>query len=80
MPPKIVAAKGTKHLESAKFFPVGSIGGANPSGLSKEKLFEKWFEFFVEYVKPSKDEPVLLLLENDESHVTIAVIEKARSF
>lgn len=59
--------------------PVGSKGGANPSGWSNEKLFLEWLDFFIEHVKPNTEEPILLILDNHESHVSIAVIEKARA-
>jgi hypothetical protein len=32
----------------------------------------------IEHAKPSKEEPVLLFLDNHESHVNVPVIKKAR--
>ncbi|GBP23687.1 hypothetical protein EVAR_80304_1 [Eumeta japonica] len=58
--------------------PDGTIGGANPSGWSNEALFLQFFKHFIRYVKPSKDYPTILLLDNHESHIQIPVIELAR--
>ncbi|XP_053623521.1 uncharacterized protein LOC128682698 [Plodia interpunctella] len=55
--------------------PVGSDGDANPSGWMKEENFIKYARHFVKYVKPSKEKPVLLLLDNHESHLSIEVID-----
>jgi hypothetical protein len=49
--------------------PVKSKGGANPSGLSNERLFMEFLDHFIEHAKPSKEEPVLLFLDNHESQV-----------
>ncbi|XP_046393584.1 uncharacterized protein LOC124161317 [Ischnura elegans] len=59
--------------------PVGSIGGANPSGWSNESLFLKFLDHFIQHAKPSKEEPILMFLDNHDSHVNIPVIEKARA-
>lgn len=58
--------------------PDGTIGGANPSGWSNGTMFLQFFKHFINYVKPSKERPVILLLENHESHIQIPVIESAR--
>lgn len=58
--------------------PDGTIRGANPSGWSNEALFLQFFKHFIQYVKPSKDHPTILLLDNHQSHIQIPVIELAR--
>ncbi|CAK1588432.1 unnamed protein product [Parnassius mnemosyne] len=55
--------------------PVGSDGDANPSGWMKEDNFKKFSKHFVKYVKPSKEKPVLLLLDNHDSHLSIEVLD-----
>jgi hypothetical protein len=57
--------------------PVESKGGAKPSGWSNERHFME-LDHFIEHAKPSKEEPVLLFLDNHDSHVNVHVIKKAR--
>ena len=54
--------------------PVGSDGDTNSSGWMKEDNFRKFAKHFVKYAKPSKENPVLLLLDNHDSHLSIEVL------
>ena len=58
--------------------PCGSIGSANPSGWSNETIFVQFLHHFVKHVRPSVEKPVLLLMDNHESHVNIQVIDMAK--
>lgn len=51
--------------------PNGAIGGANPTGWSNEDLFVDYLKHFIDHVKPTKEKPVLLILDNHESHISI---------
>ena len=57
--------------------PPGSIGLCSDSGWINTELFVQWLDFFIKHVKPSVDRPVLLILDNHESHRALSVIEKA---
>lgn len=59
--------------------PPGSIGAANPSGWSNEVIFQQFFEHFLKHVRPSIEKPVLLLIDNHESHITIPLIDLAKT-
>ncbi|XP_072380551.1 uncharacterized protein [Diabrotica undecimpunctata] len=58
--------------------PPGSIGGANLSGWSNEKLFLHYLQYFIARVKPREQEKVLLILDNHESHIAVSVIDLAK--
>lgn len=58
--------------------PPGSIGGANPSGWSTEELFMQYLDHFINQTKPSKEQPVILILDNHSSHISINAINKAK--
>lgn len=58
--------------------PPGTIGGANPSGWSNETLFIQFFKHFLQYAKPSKDLPCIMLMDNHESHISVPVIQLAK--
>lgn len=59
--------------------PSETTGGASPSGWSNEKLFIQFMEHFIEKVKPSVEKPVILLMDNHESHISIPVINLAKT-
>jgi transposase-like protein len=58
--------------------PVGSAGGANPSGWINEDLFLLYLMHFVKHVKCNQSNRVLLLLDNHESHLSIKAIDFAK--
>lgn len=55
--------------------PVGSIGNANSSGWMTGDDFLIFIKHFCKNVKPSIDQPILLLLDNHESHLNIEVLK-----
>ncbi|XP_065658144.1 uncharacterized protein LOC136082657 [Hydra vulgaris] len=40
--------------------------------------FVKWFDHFVEYGHPSKDHPLLLIMDNHKTHISIELMDKAK--
>lgn len=52
-----------------KSCPIGTIGATSPSGWSNEILFLEYLEHFKNHVKPTIENPVILLLDNHDSHV-----------
>ncbi|KAJ8943075.1 hypothetical protein NQ314_009834 [Rhamnusium bicolor] len=54
--------------------PVGSLGDANPSGWMKEEHFIKFIKHFIHHARCSKERPVLLLLDNHESHLSVLLL------
>ncbi|KAG8226811.1 hypothetical protein J437_LFUL002857 [Ladona fulva] len=57
--------------------PPGSLGGTAPSGWLNEILFLIFLEHFISHVKPSKEESILLLLDNHEPHLSVEALDKA---
>lgn len=55
--------------------PPGSIGAANGSGWMTETEFESFIRHFVKEIRPTKEDPVLLLLDNHQSHLSVPVID-----
>ncbi|XP_050676211.1 uncharacterized protein LOC126973109 [Leptidea sinapis] len=58
--------------------PSEAIGAGNSSGWMTEVEFLKFLDHFIQHVKPSIEQPVLLLLDNHNSHVNFHVVEKAK--
>ena len=58
--------------------PPGSKGMAHPSGWMTSDIFADFLKHFVAHVKCSPTSPVLLLLDNHESHISVASIQYAK--
>ncbi|XP_072398037.1 uncharacterized protein [Diabrotica undecimpunctata] len=58
--------------------PPGTIGMATSSGWSNAELFVEYLQHFISVVKPSPENKVLLILDNHESHLSLAAIHIAR--
>lgn len=58
--------------------PPGALGLAQTSGWMTEDFFVKALEHFVMHIRPSKDNPALILMDNHSSHVNLRVVEFAR--
>lgn len=58
--------------------PIGALGLANPSGWMTEELFLQALTHFIKFVKPSKDKPCLILMDNHKTHITLEVVMLAR--
>lgn len=56
----------------------GNYGNCHPTGWSTGEISVMFLDHFVKHVKPTKDNTVLLIIDNHETHVTIDVINKAR--
>ena len=78
--PPMVVFGGRKRLkaELLKGTPIGTIGGVSDNGWITTELFCKWFDHFVEHVRPSDDKRVLLVMDNHSSHVSMKLVCEAR--
>ena len=54
--------------------PVASDGAAHPSGWITAPCFLKYIRHFAKHAKPTPSSPVLLLLDNHESHISVPVL------
>ena len=59
--------------------PSGTIFAVHPSGWIQTNSFTQWFRHFIEYSSPTKEKPVLLLLDGHYSHTqNIELIDLAK--
>ena len=49
--------------------PIASIGGAQPTGWSHERLFVDYLKHFIACERACNEDPVLLVLDNHKSHL-----------
>lgn len=47
------------------------IAAVNDSSWINENLFVDWLHHFISFAKPTKEKPILLILDNHESHVSL---------
>ena len=61
--------------------PPGSDASGHPkaTGWMTEVNFVKYMKHCVHYAKPSQQSPILLLLDNHQSHLSIEIIDYARA-
>ena len=80
VPPMVIFARKRMKEELKDGAPPGTAFYCNDSGWMKLDVFTVWFDHFLSFVKPSQEDPALLILDGHLSHTkNLSVIEKARS-
>lgn len=80
MPTMFVFPRQRAKPELLDDTPPGTTAEYHPSGWMQKELFLKWLVLFIEFSKPTKEKPVLLLLDGHATHTkSIEVIEMARN-
>jgi len=54
------------------------VASISNSGWITEELFVSWLHHFKDFIKPSVDSPVLLILDNHESHISLKAYDFCR--
>lgn len=67
VPPLIIFPRKNMEVELKQGAPPGAIHACYPSGWVQQDIFTKWFSHFLQYVKPSKDDPDFLF-QTDITH------------
>lgn len=79
VPPLLIFPRKNRNDQLIRGAPPGTIYDIHPSGWIQQNLFTKWFHHFIQFVKPSQDDPVLLILDGHYSHTrNLEVISLAR--
>ncbi|KAF2884001.1 hypothetical protein ILUMI_22175 [Ignelater luminosus] len=78
LPPFFIFPRVKNRQDFVSDGPEGSDGDAFSTGWMTAKSFLKFMEHFKKYSHASKENPVLLILDNHESHVSVNVIKYAR--
>lgn len=79
MPPMFVFPRAKANPLLMDDAPPGSFAAYNKSGWISNETFLVWFKKFIEFSHPSKDKPVLLLLDGHASHAkSIELVNAAR--
>ncbi|KAF2902796.1 hypothetical protein ILUMI_03390 [Ignelater luminosus] len=78
LPPFFIFPRVKYRQDFVSDGPEGSDGDAFSTGWMTAKSVLKFMEHFKKYSHASKENPVLLILDNHESHVSVNVIKYAR--
>lgn len=74
VPPAFIFGRKRMKAELLDRAPMGSIGMVSDSSFVNADLFLDWLTHFKDHTKPTKEDPVLLILDNHVSHCTISAI------
>lgn len=78
VPPAIIFPRKRMKPELTDGAPSSSLFLLSDSGFINAELFLTWLQHFASHTKPSADDPVLLILDNHSSHISIPAIKFCR--
>ena len=79
IPPFLIFPRVNFKDNMIKGAPAGTVGAAHTSGWMTGENFAQWMQHFIQYSHCSVDHPVLLLMDNHDSHVNIATLDLAKA-
>jgi len=68
IPPLLVFPRKNMKEELMNGSQPGSIHACHPSGWIQSEIFSQWFLYFIKHTKPTKEDPVILVLDWHYSH------------
>ncbi|XP_063857280.1 uncharacterized protein LOC135098820 [Scylla paramamosain] len=74
VPPMLIFPRKNYHDHFIRDGPEGSIGACHPSGWMTQDNFLLFMKHFIKHTKATVEKPILLLLDNHQSHVNYDVI------
>jgi len=79
VPPMFIFKRKNMNSLLMKNSPPGALGVPSPSGWMDCALFIRYLQHFIDYVKPSKSKPALIILDGHQSHKSIEAVELTRA-
>jgi hypothetical protein len=78
IPPMFIFPRVRYHERLVDDGPPGCIASCHKSGWMTKENFLVFLQHFVKHAKPSMTQPVILLLDNHESHISVENIQFAK--
>jgi hypothetical protein len=78
VPHILICPRSRMSPQLQKGDPVGAIYSCSKNGWINEELFYHWLQNFKNCVKLSSDDPVLLILDNHASHISLHICNYCR--
>lgn len=80
IPPMFIWPRVNNKVELMDGAPAGSISACTKSGWISPEAFIQWFRHFISHTRPTKEDPVLLVLDGHYTHTrNCELIEIARA-
>lgn len=78
IPPAFIYPRKKPKGELLEEGPVGAICMVSDSGYINTNLFLNWLYHFKDYAHPTKEDPILLVIDNHSSHINLEATNYAR--
>lgn len=79
IPPLFIFPRQRHSPQLEKDGPPGAVYTCSHNGWTNESIYIKWLRHFIEYSKPTAEQPVLLIMDNHNSHCTLEAWEVAKA-
>ena len=79
IPPFLIFPRVNFKDHMLKGAPPGTIGATHKSGWMTGDNFERWLHHFIQHSHCSVEHPVLLLMDNHDSHISIRSLDIAKA-
>lgn len=77
VPPLIIFPSEKMKIELMNGAPAGSIYACHQSGWIQQEIFVQWLHHFIKITKPTKGDPVVLILDGHYSHTKNLKVDNA---
>ncbi|XP_068085591.1 uncharacterized protein [Anabrus simplex] len=74
IPPAIIFPRKRMNVQLYQDAPEGTLPLISDSGYMNTELFLDWLKHFEQFVKPSEEDPVLLIMDNHISHCSLDAV------
>lgn len=78
VPPVFIFPRKRMDNNLSRNGPPGALYQCSKNGWTNENIFLEWLNHFKNYCKPTAEEPVLLILDNHGSHITLQAYQFCR--
>lgn len=78
VPPMFIFPRARMNPLLTRDGPIGAIYKCSKNGWINEELFFDWVKHFHQHVKASQEDPVLLILDNHGSHISLEIYTYCR--
>lgn len=78
IPPLFIFPRQRHSSQLEKDGPLGAVYTCSHNGWTNEKIFILWLRHFIKHTKPTAETPILLVLDNHNSHTTLEAWELAK--
>ncbi|XP_011859227.1 PREDICTED: uncharacterized protein LOC105556736 [Vollenhovia emeryi] len=79
IPPMLIYPRVRMSPQLQKNGPIGAIYACSKNGWTNKELYLDWLRHFKSHVKPTREDPVLLILDNHSSHISLEAYDLCKS-